>query len=93
MKAKLKLIREQKLYKLLPGQKKKSPLEASGVAFVEGYAYVIFDSLNSIGKIDPSFKPSSSNQLIPAHGIGSGFEDITFDPRERRFYTYLLHSR
>jgi uncharacterized protein YjiK len=89
MKAKLELVREEKLYKLLPGQKKKSALEASGVAFVDGYAYVIFDSLNSIGKIDPSLKPSASNQLIPAHSIGSGFEDITYDPRERRFYLII----
>ena len=89
MKAKLELVREAKLYKLLPGRKKKSVLEASGVAFADGYAYVNFDSLKSIGKIDPSLKPSASNELIPVNSIGSGFEDITFDPRERRFFLII----
>ena len=50
---KLKLVREEKLYKLLPGRKKESPLEASGVAVVDGYAYVIFDSLNLVGMVNP----------------------------------------
>ena len=89
MKTKLELVREKKLYKLLPGRKKKSPLEASGVAVVDGYAYIIFDSLNLIGKVDPSLEPNDSNKLIPALSIGTGFEDITFDPRKRRFYLII----
>ena len=56
---------------------------------VDGYAYIIFDSLNLVGKIDPSLKPSASNQLIPARSICSGFEDITYDPRERRFFLII----
>ena len=46
MSDKLELVREQKLYKLLPGKKKSSRLEASGVALVDdSTALVIFDSL------------------------------------------------
>lgn len=89
MKRKLELVREKKLYKLLPGRKKKSPLEASGVAVVDGYAYVIFDSLNLVGMVDPSLKASSSNRLIGCLSPGTGFEDITYDPRAQRFYLII----
>lgn len=89
MKAKLQLIREEKLYKLLPGRKKKSPLEASGVAVVDDYAYVIFDSLNLVGKLDPSLKSSQSNRMIPVLSPGTGFEDITYDPQAQRFYLII----
>ncbi|UCH49844.1 MAG: hypothetical protein JSU95_08815 [Betaproteobacteria bacterium] len=89
MKAKLELVREQKLYKLLPGRKKKSPLEASGVTVLNGNAYVIFDSLNLVGKVNPSLKSGRSNRLIPALSPGTGFEDITFDPQAQRFYLII----
>ena len=87
MKAKLELVREQKLYKLLPGRKKKSPLEASGVTVVNGNAYIIFDSLNLVGKVDPSLKSGRSNRLIPALSPGTGFEDITFDHEDGTQHT------
>lgn len=86
---KLELVREEKLYKLLPGRKKKSPLEASGVHVVNGEAYIIFDSLNLVGKVDPKLQSSRTNRLIPAISPGTGFEDITFDPREKRFYLII----
>ncbi len=89
MKPKLELVREEKLYKLLPGRKKKSPLEASGVHVVNGDAYIIFDSLNLVGKVDPKLKSNGSNRLIPAISPGTGFEDITFDPVAKRFYLII----
>lgn len=89
MAAKLELVREQKLYKLLPGRKKDSPLEASGVAVVDGDAYIIFDSLNLVGKVDPSLEQPRSNRLIPVLSPGTGFEDITYDPRGQGFYLII----
>jgi hypothetical protein len=86
---KLKLVREQKLYKLLPGRKKKSPLEASGVAVVDGYTYVIFDSLNLVGKVDPTLKKNPENRLIACLSPGTGFEDITYDFHAQRFYLII----
>lgn len=86
---KLKLEREEKLYKLLPGRKKKSPLEASGVAVVDGYAYVIFDSLNLVGMVDPTLKKNPANRLIGCLSPGTGFEDITYDARAQRFYLII----
>ena len=86
---KLKLVREQKLYKLLPGRKKKSPLEASGVAVVDDYTYVIFDSLNLVGKVDPTLKKNPENRLIGCLSPCTGFEDITYDFHAQRFYLII----
>ena len=55
----LELIREEKLFRLIPGRTKTSRLEASGVALVsDATALVVFDSLNQIARIDVSLKPS-----------------------------------
>ena len=93
MNPKLELVREEKLYKLLPGRKKKDRLEASGVAVVNGHAYVVFDSLNLVGKIDPSLKKRGSSELIPIASPGTGFEDIAYDPRGGRFYLIIEAAR
>ncbi|MHC4937502.1 MAG: hypothetical protein ACYTHK_00865 [Planctomycetota bacterium] len=87
---KLELVRESKLYKLIPGKKKNSRLEASGVALVDDHrAAVIFDSLNLIALVDLSLKKSKQNRLCPAPSIGEGFEDIALDEKERRIYCII----
>ena len=93
MSAKLELVREEKLYQLIPGHKKDDRLEASGVAVVDGYAYVVFDNQNLVGKIDPSLETTGSNDLIPTPGPGGGFEDITYDPKGGRFYLIVEAAR
>jgi hypothetical protein len=70
------------LYRLLPGKKETSRLEASGVALVDDTtALVVFDNLNQIARIDLSFKRGRSNGLQPAPSLGIGFEDITIDDK------------
>ena len=87
---KLELIREEKLYRLLPGRKKSDRLEASGVALLdEESALVIFDSLNLIARIDLSLKRSKRNQLFPAPSIGEGFEDIAIDHEGKRVFCII----
>ena len=79
---KLELIREAKLFRLIPGRTRKSRLEASGIALAdEATALVVFDSLNQIARIDVSLKPSRQNRIWPAPSLGSGFEDIAADSR------------
>ena len=79
---KLELMREEKLFRLLPGRSKASRLEASGVALLdESTALVVFDSLNHIARVDVSLKRSRRNALRPAPSLGSGFEDIATDAR------------
>jgi hypothetical protein len=88
--AKLELIRERKLYRLLPGKKKSDRLEASGVAVLDrDTALVIFDSLNLIARVDLSLKPRKENRFFMAPAIGEGFEDIAVDLEGKRVYCVI----
>ena len=87
MSRKLELVREEKLFRLLPGRKESSRLEASGVALLDDTtALVIFDNLNYIASIDLSLKNRSRNRLLPAPSLGWGFEDIAIDFRRGRAF-------
>jgi len=84
---KLELIREEKLFRLLPGRTKRSRLEASGVALVDDHtALVVFDNLNQVARIDLSLKRQARNALLPSPSLGSGFEDICIDHRNRKVF-------
>jgi len=78
----LELIREEKLFRLIPGRTKNSRLEASGIALVnDSTALVVFDNLNQIARIDASLKPSPQNGIWPAPSLGAGFEDVAADTK------------
>jgi hypothetical protein len=90
MSRKLELVREEKLFRLLPGRKKSSRLEASGVALIDHTtALVVFDNLNQVARIDLSLKRRASNRLLPAPSLGSGFEDIAIDYRRGRAFCLI----
>lgn len=79
---KLELVREEKLFRLIPGRTKKSRLEASGIALVnDSMALVVFDNLNQIARIHVSLTPSKQNRFWPAPSLGAGFEDVAADTR------------
>jgi hypothetical protein len=79
---KLELVREEKLYRLIPGRDKSSRLEASGVALAgPSTALVVFDNLNQIASIDVSLRASRRNVMWPAPSLGAGFEDVAADRR------------
>ena len=80
MSQRLKLVSEEKLFRLLPGRDERSRLEASGIALVDDTtALVVFDNLNRVARIDLSLKLRKTNRLIPAPSLGLGFEDIAID--------------
>ena len=90
MSRKLELVREEKLFRLLPGGTASSRLEASGVALVdERTALVVFDNLNQVARIDLSLKRRRSNRLQPAPSVGSGFEDVAVDARRGRVFCLI----
>lgn len=90
MSRRLELIRESKLYRLLPAKNKSSRLEASGVALLDDTtALVVFDNLNQIARVDLSFKRRKSNGLQPAPSLGIGFEDITHDEKSGRVFCLI----
>src|SRR5262245_11204848 len=81
----LELVREEKLFRLLPGRTEESRLEASGVALLDdATALVVFDNLNQVARIDLSLKRRRSNEFRPAPSLGTGFEDIAVDSRQGR---------
>jgi hypothetical protein len=66
MSGKLELVREEKLFRLLPGRKESSRLEG-GIALVDdSTALVVFDNLNQVARINLSLKRRASNRLLPA---------------------------
>src|SRR5918995_4245642 len=76
----LELIREAKLFRVIPGRTKDSRLEASGVALIDdATAFVAFDNLNQIARVDVSLKRSRRNGFWRAPALGAGFEDIATD--------------
>ena len=78
---KLELIREEKLFRLIPRRTVESRLEASGVALMDdSTAFVAFDNLNQIARIEVSLKRSRLNGFWLAPSLGAGFEDIATDP-------------
>ena len=80
----LELIREAKLFRLIPGRTRKSRLEASGVALIDdSTAFVAFDNLNQIARIDVSLKRSRHNGIWHTPSLGAGFEDIATDTTRR----------
>lgn len=90
MSQKLELVREEKLFRLLPGRKESSRLEASGVALLDDTtALVIFDNLNYIARIDLSLEERDRNGLYPAPSLGSGFEDIAVDVKHGRAFCLI----
>ena len=90
MSRKLELVREEKLFRLLPGRKESSRLEASGVALIDQTtALVVFDNLNQVARIDLSLERRASNQLLPAPSLGLGFEDIAIDRRHPRVFCLI----
>src|SRR3954469_5435992 len=90
MSEKVELVREEKLFRLLPGRRESSRLEASGVALVDDKtALVVFDNLNQVARIDLSLKRRASNRLLPAPSLGSGFEDIAIDHRYGRAFCLI----
>jgi hypothetical protein len=90
MSRRLELVRESKLYRLLPAKKESSRLEASGVALLnDSTALVVFDNLNQIARVDLSLERRKSNGLQPAPSLGIGFEDITHDDKSGRVFCLI----
>ena len=86
----LELIREKKLFRLLPGTTEDSRLEASGVALADDSSvFVCFDNFNHVARINLSLKPGKENRLLPTPSLGLGFEDIATDLEQGRVFCLI----
>jgi hypothetical protein len=90
MTQRLELIREKKLFRLLPGATEASRLEASGVALADDSSvFVCFDNLNQVARIDISLNRGIKNPLFPTPSLGLGFEDIATDLEHGRVFCLI----
>ena len=86
----LELLKEYKIYELLPAGSVDDRLEASGVCLKQGHFYVIFDNSPHIARLDTELTPGhSDNVLLQQRGESAGFEDVTYHEADRRFYIIL----
>jgi hypothetical protein len=86
----LELIREKKLFRLLPDATEDSRLEASGVALAgDSTVLVCFDNLNQVARIDVSLRRGSKNRLFATPSLGLGFEDIAIDLEKGRVFCLI----
>lgn len=88
----LELVREAKIRELLKGRREKR-YEASGVHFVDGFLYVVFDDSADILRISPDWEAShEAPALIITHVRSAGYEDITYQPAEKRWFCLIEAS-
>ena len=85
----LNLVAEGKLSKLL-GEFAPSRLEASGVCIQDGMAVVVFDNLAQMARLDPALQSGRpENALIGLPASKTGYEGLTWDQSERKFYVVV----
>jgi len=73
-------IAEAKFYKLFPSYNSSDDFEGSGVYYLGGYFYTVFDNRYKIGKIKSTLPINSSNNTLLSSGSGSSnFEGIAYD--------------
>jgi len=88
----LELVGESKIADLLKGTRGQR-YEASGVHFKDGYLYVVFDDAPNILRIRPDWSTSEeAPALIETHVRTTGYEDITYQPFEKRWYCLIEAS-
>jgi hypothetical protein len=74
---------EKKISQLLEGQTEKEKYEASGVLFLNGEIFVVFDNSSMISKINIELNRA---KLVGENKKGVGYEGITYDIINDRFY-------
>jgi hypothetical protein len=85
----LELVQEAKIAELL-GEGAGKRYEASGVHFKDGYLYVVFDDAPHILRVRPDWITGKEGPtLIETHVESVGYEDITYQPYENRWYCLI----
>ncbi len=80
-------VAEDKVYKLLQGYDHTDDFEASGVQYLNGYFYVVFDNRYKIAKIKSTLPENSNlNSLLSSGSGDSGFEGISYDSENTPHY-------
>ena len=64
-------VAEEKFYKLFQGYDHTDNFEASGLHYLNGYFYVVFDNRYKIGKVKSTLPVNSANNSLLSSGSGS----------------------
>ncbi|MDQ7075521.1 MAG: hypothetical protein Q9O24_10320 [Gammaproteobacteria bacterium] len=78
--------KEAKIVQLLPDVGGDKRFEASGLTVVAEQAYVVFDNRPAVAQLSISLSKVASNHLLDGETSGVGYEALSFDPAEKRFY-------
>lgn len=82
----LELVDEKKIRKLLDKEEiGKKDLEASGVIFIAGFFYVVFDNRSQIARIQADLR-SEKASVLGRKVKKVGYEGITFNGHDDIFY-------
>jgi hypothetical protein len=88
----LKLVCEHKFCDLMPNDQPRKRWEASGVMVKDGHYFVVFDDRSEIARLSNALRRSKSNDLFGMSRANYGYEGITYNEVNQRFYL-LVESR
>jgi hypothetical protein len=88
----LNLVVEHKISELMPGAKSSKRWEASGILAKDGQYFVVFDDRSEIARISSNLKPGEANRLFGKAHKDLGYEGITYNADNQRYYL-LVESR
>jgi hypothetical protein len=83
----LTLVRESKLFELVPGATSSTRLEASGVEIVDDHLLIVMDEQSQVFRVPFRRTPVSfeTGEFV-GDGSKGGYEDISFNPESRRLF-------
>lgn len=82
----LQLVCERKIGQLLPSRDDDKRWEASGILAKDGHYFVVFDDRTEIARISDTLKRVPSNRLCGIADDVPGFEGITYNAANNRYY-------
>jgi hypothetical protein len=88
----LTLVRESKIYDLMPNGQSNKRWEASGVLAQDGHYFVVFDDRSEIARFSADLEPANSNGLFGMAHSAHGYEGIAYNAAKERFYL-LVEAR
>lgn len=88
----LKLVFESKIGELIHCDPPVKRWEASGVLVRDQHFFIVFDDRTQIARLSDDLRPNESNGIFGITHAKYGYEGITFNAAQRRFYL-LVEAR
>lgn len=89
MSSTFELVREEKIRDLLPDIDDDEDFEASGVLARNGRYFVVCDNRTSVARLSADFDVTNMNGLFGMSQAKDGYEGISYNPRNNRYYLIL----